>query len=147
MKRLTTILGIISAVLTMVGTIFKFLHWPGASIIITIGATTLAAYMWFYIFVQWKMVTSGMEKGFIALMGTAGIFAAIGFVFKMQHWPGANLIIKVFIILSVLLIVVSLLRVLGEKNEDLRYKYTQTFIWLLGGGVIILFPFIQNLLN
>jgi hypothetical protein len=147
MKKLATILGIIGAALTMVGTIFKFLHWPGASILITIGATTLAIYTWFFIFVQGKVAIGVIEKLFVAIMGLAGVFLSIGYVFKMQHWPGANLLITIFIILSILLIVVSLLRVLGEKNEDLRYKYTQTFIWLFGFVVIILFPIIQNLLN
>lgn len=147
MKKLTTILGIIGAVLTMVGTIFKFLHWPGASILITLGATTLAIYMWFYIFVQGKVVNDVIEKSFAAVMGLAGVFMSIGYVFKMLHWPGANVLITIFIILSILLIILSLIRVLREKNEDLRYKYTQTFIWLLGAGTIILYPIIQILLT
>jgi hypothetical protein len=147
MKKMTTILGIIGAALTMLGVIFKFFHWPGAGVLVTLGATTLAVYMWFFMFVQGKIATNAKEKSFVALVGLAGIFMTMGFIFKMQHWPGANILIIIFVILSVMIIVMSLLRVLGEKNEDLRYKYTQTFIWLLGGGAIILFPIIQNLLT
>jgi hypothetical protein len=147
MKTSTTILGIIGATLTALGTIFKFQHWPGATILATIGATTFATYMWFYIFVQGKAVNGVIEKSFIAIMGLTGIFMAIGYVFKMQHWPGANVLITFFIVLSILLIIFSLIRALSEKNEDLRYKYIQTFIWLLGGGIIILFPIIKMLNN
>ena len=147
MKTTTTILGIIGASLTALGAIFKFLHWPGATIMITVGATTLAIYMWFYIFVQGKVVNGVIEKSFITLMGLTGIFMALGFIFKMQHWPGASVLITIFIVLSFLLIIMSLIRALNEKAEDLKYKYTQTFIWLLGGGIIILFPIIQMLNN
>jgi hypothetical protein len=145
MKTTTTILGITGASLTALGTIFKFLHWPGASIMITVGATALVIYMLFYIFVQGKVVNGVIEKSFITLMGLTGILMALGFMFKMQHWPGSGVLITIFVVLSILLIILSLIRALNEKAEDLRYKYTQTFIWLLGGGIIILYPIIQML--
>jgi hypothetical protein len=147
MKKVTQILGIIGAVLVTLGTLFKFFHWPLAGVLITLGATSLAVYMFMYIFVEEKAVNGGLGKLFVALTGIAGVFLTMGYEFKMQHWPAANILIWVFIGLFILLIVMSLFRALEEKNEDLRSKYTRIFIWLLGGGTIILYPTIIMLLG
>ena len=147
MKTATTILGIFGASLTALGTICKFQHWPGGSILITLGGTAFAIYICFYIFAQGKVVNGVIEKLFISLMGLTGILLSLGYIFKMQHWPGANMLITIFIVLFFLLIILSLIRALNEKTEDLKSKYTQTFIWLLGGGIMILFPTIQMLIN
>ena len=43
--------------------------------------------------------------------------------------------------------ILSMIRVLREKNEDFQFKYTQTFILLLGAGTIIYIRFFKFMLT
>lgn len=90
MKTTTKIFGNVSLALIGLGTIFKILHWPGASIGLSLGflllglifypATILASYR--------KNGRKNLFLHILAIIG--GIFLMFGILFKIQHWPGAS---------------------------------------------------------
>jgi len=147
MKRTTATIGLIGSLLLLVGGIFKFSHWPGANIIITSGATALAVYMFLFIFMKINEVNKTITKTFIALLGATGLFMTLGFIFKYNKWPGASLLITIFIVSYTLSVIASLLQTFEEKDKELRFKYVQYFIWLLGAGIILLFPIIKEVIK
>lgn len=147
MKKTVSILGLIGAILIAVGTVFKTLHWPGAGIAITIGAAALALYSFFYMYERLKESSGGIEKTYIAFFGISGILLPLGFLFKMQHWPGAGILIYSFFAAYVILVILSILRAVNEKDKDLQYKYTNNIIWLIGGIIILAYPIIAKILG
>jgi len=119
MKKRVLYISLISAFLFFVGVIFKKMHWPGAAILLTLGATVGIVFLILYLINGTKLLKSGMEK-------TNGIIAAItmiivftGFTFKAMHWPGAN----IFIIAShISLLISSILMFIDAFSEDDKTK-------------------------
>lgn len=134
MKTTMKIFGNVSLALIGLGTIFKLLHWPGASIGLTLGflflglifypATILASYR-----------KSGRKNLFLHILSIiGGILLMFGILFKIQHWPGASkLLIGGWGILLLLFLPLWLINyAIKSKNK------TETWIYAIGViGVII----------
>ncbi len=93
MKKGVLLTGLVAAILIFVGIVFKNFHWPGAGVLLTLGGALGIVFLIIYLASATKLLQSGLEK-------TNGIIAAIvfiiilaGFTFKMQHWPGAGVLI------------------------------------------------------
>ncbi len=146
MKKTVSILGLIGAVIIAVGILFKIMHWPGAGIALTLGALAIAIYALFYMYQRLQDASKGIEKVYIVIFGISGILMALGFLFKMQHWPGASAFIYAFFAAYVLLVIVSIFRAVNEKDKTLQYQYINNIIWLVAGILILTFPTIINIL-
>lgn len=92
MKKLIYISSIVCINLIVIGGLAKVMHWPGAGIMLTFGMLILA-----FLVLPFACINSykGLQKtkslyivGFIC----AFLFI-IGSLFKIMHWPGANLLI------------------------------------------------------
>ena len=90
--------------------IFKIQHWPGAGIMLTLGALILAfVFMPSALGVLWKETHSRKKLVlFISAFLSAGFFIA-GILFKIQHWNGAGVILILAGISVVLLLIPALL--------------------------------------
>jgi len=102
MKRLELILGAV----VVVALFFKVLHWPGGSLMLTIALTGLASIYMFWGFALLNNVSddkafsksaySGISTTQIVVSIIAGLglsAVCMGILFKMQHWPGAVIIL------------------------------------------------------
>ncbi len=94
--------GLISSIIFLIGILFKVQHWPGASILISSGLV-LIAFVFLPSLVFSKISDDkGEGKKTAYLLGLfAGVFYIAGYMFKMQHWPGASVLILIGLILSV----------------------------------------------
>jgi len=115
--------GMIAGILTIVGTLFKVQHWPGASIMLTLGlAGTALAFLPMYAAYRIK---ESREKNLesnkrIWIGGTiAGILLILGALFKIMHWPGAGIVlISSWSLVAVILLPYLVLNQLKqEKNR------------------------------
>lgn len=93
MKKVTSIIGIISAIFVIVGVLFKINHFPGASILLVLGIGFIS------VIVFPLMAFSEMQKGNNLnqkISVTVGYFSAIilglATLFKIMHWPGSLLL-------------------------------------------------------
>ena len=90
------ITGMIAGMITIIGTLFKIQHWPGASILVSVGLITLAL-IFLPLYARYKIrETKKDEKSVnrIWIGGTiAGILFILGALFKIMHWPGAGIVI------------------------------------------------------
>lgn len=93
MKNTLKISGIISSILTIFGAIFKVMHWPGAGMLIVLGGLSFSLiFLPLMIVLKFKDEESKISKwvfsfGFLLAMG-----AATGTIFKIMHWPYANIL-------------------------------------------------------
>jgi len=91
MKKSMYILGFIAAVIWTTSLLFKLLHWPGAGVLIILGAFMLifvllpviALYFYKKEFSQYISYKLKYILGFVGL----GLFL-LGIVGKIMHWPG-----------------------------------------------------------
>lgn len=95
MKRTLKISGIASALFTITGATLKTFHLPGAGITIILGGLFFSlVFMPLMIALKFKDEERRLDKwvftlGFLLAMG-----ASIGIVFKLMHWPFANIIMR-----------------------------------------------------
>src|SRR3989304_5524239 len=96
MKKTMKVSGIISTSLLMFGSLFKIYHWPGASVMITLGFLILCLLFLpsaNYVMHKEKKDKSLMLLFISAFLGSFGFF--LGILFKVQHWPGAGLMLTI----------------------------------------------------
>ena len=93
MKKVTFTFGLTSTFLLLAGTIFKLMHWPGASIMIVLGSGLLVlAYL--PLILHYKLKESPSSEYVMHIAGWVGLsFTVLGVLFKVMHWPGAGIIL------------------------------------------------------
>ncbi len=112
MKKISSTLGVISVIVLIVSMIFKINHWPGANILLCVGALGLLAFFIVYLLLGIKPLTTGLEKS----AGVAGALTmcviVISMTFKTMHWPAGNILVWIsqlgLLVTSVLLIIDSI---------------------------------------
>jgi len=133
MKNFTYIFGLSSAILTILGSFFKRMHWPGAGIMITVGLVLIVL-----VFLPLYFITNHREQvekknpvyPIVGYLTIALLLA--GATFKIQHWPGAGYLVYTSIgfllIAFVPLYVVNVFQKSGKEKTNLPY-----FVMLLVG--------------
>lgn len=117
MKKQLHLIGIIGAVILFIGVIFKSNHFPGAAILLLLGALTGAIYMALFL-TKINILQSGMEKSSVLTGAISMIIVLIGFTFKIQHWPGASAFLLLGHIMLVITGIMLLIDAYKEPNEQ-----------------------------
>ena len=139
MKRTMRIFGLVSPTLMSLGGLFKIQHWPGAGIMLTLGAILLSfVFLPSALIVMYKE-TQSKKRVLVYVAGFIGAFAYIlGVLFKIQHWPGAGILLTIGLGFLALVFLPSLLvsKCMDETNKKLIPIWIITFssilIWILG---------------
>jgi|GEM_PF-1173350 len=112
--------GTITGMITILGTLFKVQHWPGASIMLTLGLVGLAL-VFLPLFARYRIreakkknepINKGLWIGGIA----AGMLVILGTMFKIMHWPGAG--IALIVSWSLLAVVILPMLVLNQLKQS-----------------------------
>ena len=109
MKNTMKISGIAGTLMLGFASIFKIMHWPGAAVLLIAGAFTLA-----FIFlpsalgILWKETHSSKRLFLYISAFFTGLFFLMGILFKVQHWPGASIILTVGAITTIFLFIPAL---------------------------------------
>ena len=92
MKRTMIISAGITAFSFITGALFKIMHWPGASVMILLSIVTLCFVFLPILFLfKTKETNSTREKITLGVATIFGITISLATLFKIMHWPGANL--------------------------------------------------------
>jgi hypothetical protein len=92
MKRTMIISAGITAFTFITGALFKIMHWPGASVMILLSIVTLCFVFLPILFLfKTKETNSTREKITLGVATIFGITISLATLFKIMHWPGANL--------------------------------------------------------
>jgi len=93
MKTTMKIFGNVSLALIGFGTIFKILHWPGASIALTLGFLLLGL-VFYPATISASYRKNGRKNLFLHVLAiVGGVALMFGILFKIQHWPGASILL------------------------------------------------------
>lgn len=99
-KNLAGIVGAISASILNLGITFKFMHWPGAGVMIVLGLTSFAL-VFIPMLLRKKLKGEASEpKTLMNTLGASGLtLFALGILFKIQYWPGADVMLGLSVFL------------------------------------------------
>lgn len=119
MKTTMKFSAVAGTVLFGVAAMFKIQHWPGAGIMLTLGALILA-----FLFMPSALGVLRKESRsrirlvlFISAFLSAGLFIT-GILFKIQHWNGGGPILILAGIVVVFLLIPSLLSATLQNTEN-----------------------------
>lgn len=136
MKTTMKITGNVSLALIAIGTAFKIMHWPGASITLILGFFTLC-FIFFpaAIYLNYNYRKEQKKPLLNISIGVGGVTFMAGVLFKLMHWPGAALLLFAgwTIILGIFLPILLLVKL--KEAETRREKN----IYILGAISLIIF--------
>lgn len=102
MKKVMIYSGTISAAAMISGILFKFMHWPGASVLILLGIVSSSLIFLPLLFILKSKEKQNMKDKLTVGLGTlSGILMSLSILFRVMHWPfGFNLAMISIIILG-----------------------------------------------
>jgi hypothetical protein len=138
MKKILYLVGLLSTIFTFLGSLFKIMHWQGASIMIIMGAFSFAfIFIPLLIFIKFKEVSFLFDK-FIYSIGIAlGTILMVGFIFKLMYWPWAT----VLMLSSVLIfnfVYIPLYFISRFKREELKFNTIVNSVVMFSFGSVLL---------
>ena len=93
MKKTMNITGVLTVILTLLGSIFKTMHWPGAGVMIVSGGALFSLlFLPLLIAIKFRDDNSLKDKIVFSFGLLLGMGLSAGFLFKVMHWPGANIL-------------------------------------------------------
>lgn len=139
MKKVTYATGLVSALLLLTGVIFKFYHWSGAGVLLTLGAFTFATVYNGLLLVDKNRIAAGMYQKFVNYsVALAMLIITAGFLFKVQHWPGAGIGVIAGHIILLLLIPICLVQTAKESDPVKKLHFGNITVFLI---VLLSFSF------
>lgn len=138
MKKIMLGSGAFSVAMLTLGIFFKFMHLPGAAVCILLGIVSLS-----FIFLPLMFTLKAKEQQskndkIITAIGTfAGILISLGILFKIMHWPGANVMCSVA--LGIMLVVfLPVYFFSGVRNPQTKVNTIVSSVLLFAGCALIL---------
>lgn len=125
MKKFMYILGMIAPAMLITGTIFKIQHWAGAGVLLVLSLFILGA-IYLPVFVMVKIRDTRKEGKKVNMpMYIFGLIAGIIFIagamFKIQHWPGAGIMISLSGLVTVLIFIpILVVQALKDKENQVQ---------------------------
>lgn len=138
MKKAMLISGFISIFFVMTGILFKFLHWPGAAAMLVLGIGSSSLIFLPLLFVLKVKESVELKNKLIVLSGMlSAIGLSLGILFKIMHWPGANILGSIAIV-SLIGIFLPNYFTAGIRNpENKTNTIVISLITLLGAGLFL----------
>lgn len=138
MKKIMLLSGAISTAALSIGIIFKFMHWPGANALIVVGILLASlVFLPLTFTLRFKEKQNLRDKGIILIGSLSAILISLHVLFKIMHWPFANLLgtLSFFIVLLVFLPVYFFS---GIRNPETKTNtIVSSFLILLGCGLLL----------
>lgn len=122
MKNKIYYFGILCCLVLLFGCVFKIQHWPGAGIIISLGFILFTlVYIPVSLINSYKSENDHKLKWLYIIGFICILIVCIGALFKIQHWPGAGILLLFGLPLPFVLFLPAYL-VYVNKNKQLNYK-------------------------
>jgi hypothetical protein len=133
MKRTMLLSGTFSAIALTTGIILKYLHLAGASILITLGIGITSLIFIPLVFTLKLKEKQKLKDRFLLGIGLlTGMLMAMAILFKIQHWPGANMMgVTAPILLGCVYLPIYFFT--GIRNPETKLNTAVTSILILVG--------------
>jgi len=132
MKKIMIAAGALSTATFVAGSAFKIMHWPGAAMLLTLAVFLFSFFFLPLLFIlKSKEVNTGLDKAVIALGTVLGIVFCLAILFKVQHWPGANIMLA-GLMGTAFFVFIPLFFFKGYRKPETRLNTILTTILLIG---------------
>ena len=92
MKKAMVMSGAMSVIAFILGSTFKIMYWPGAAVLFLLGIVLFSFIFLPLVCVLKVRETNATRNKLLLLVGTiTGILYCLSALFKVMHWPGANI--------------------------------------------------------
>ena len=129
--------GFLTAILFIMGTLFKVQHWPAAGYMLIFSAIG-AVFMLIPALLMNRL--GDQENGYkrpVYIFGSAGaIFFIFGMLFKIQHWPASSVLMVLGLILLGFIAIPWYTRVTWKDEKNV----SPAFIFIILGSLLIVVP-------
>jgi hypothetical protein len=133
MKKTMIISGVTSVSLLTMGIILKFLYQPGASFGIVLGIVLMSFLFLPLLFVlRIKENKENRDRVLIGFGTLAAMSLSLGILFKVMHWPGANMLSLASIII-LLLLFLPIYFYNGIRNAESKTNTIVSSILIIAG--------------
>lgn len=130
MKQKIYILGVVTALIIVLGTLFKVNHWPLAGFMLIIGLLTLVlVFLPIALINHYKGIGSRQNLLLHIATWLTCFVVFIGILFKILHWPFAGTILTIALIFPYVVFLPVFL-VTTSKNKNFNI-YNTVFVLLL----------------
>ena len=136
MKNLVYISGILGISFSILGITFKVLHWPGAGISIFVGLICLS--LIFVPLALIKLNKSTKDKLLKAVYWLAAVsfmITIIGMLFKIQHWPGASILLVIGVPLPFIILLPTYLFYHQKRKLKSDHNFFAVILFFLFLGI------------
>ena len=137
MKKTMITTGMISVVSMIFGSFFKIMHWPGANVMLLLGiACASLIFMPLMFIFRTRESQSSRDKMVLSAGLVFGMLVSISTLFKVFHWPGANMMW--FVSLGILFFgYIPVYFFSGIRNPETKLNtITSTVLLMLAGGLL-----------
>ncbi len=94
MKKAIYILGAISVSLFLISQVFMFMHLPGGGILFQVALLSIVGFFPLSAIYQYQKVKHTKSGRVLFSIASLLCFVVVtGFLFKVMHWPGANILL------------------------------------------------------
>lgn len=137
MKNTLVKSGLVSTGLTLLGVLFKIMHWPGASIMLVLGVAIFGLlFIPLLIVLKFKDEEKPIDKWVLSIGLGLGMITSIGVLFKVMHWPFANILILSSLSLFILVFVPTYF-ITKVRRAELRFNTTVNSVLMMACGCLL----------
>ena len=130
--------GSFATFLLVLGLVFKFMHWPGASMMLVVSILIFSLLFLPLVFIlKAKDTTASTVKLSSGIGIAAGMSISLGILFKVMHWPYANMLV-VCALLAIVFLFLPIYFFTGIRNPDTKVNtIVTTIVIVVGCGMLI----------
>nr|WP_294859675.1 hypothetical protein [uncultured Fluviicola sp.] len=137
MKKTVNISGLLAAVLTLMGSVLKVFHLPGAGAAFILGIASFSLiFLPLMIALKFRDEGTKTDKLVLSFGFLVGIVTSLGFLAKMLHWPGANMLMLTGLV-SFTFVYVPLYFFTRVRRPELRFNTTVNSVLMMGCGGLL----------
>lgn len=138
MKKIMLIVGTMATGILGFGLLLKFMHWPGAAVCIVFSVFLLSFIFFPLLFIlKIKEKQQNTDKVILFIGTLSAMIISVGLVFKIMHWPYANMLITSAFFMMLLLFL-PIYFFTGIRNPQTKVNTIVSSILLAAGFGLIL---------
>lgn len=137
MKKIMYVSGLAASLLMITGIIFKFMHWPGAAVMLVLSIPIISlVFLPTFFILKAREKHDTRDKVMMGIGAIPAIFIAMGILFKVMHWPGANVLGGTAIAIMAVFIPVYFFTGI-RKPEKKADTIVSTVLMIVGTGLFL----------
>lgn len=143
MKNIASVFGITGGAFTIIGFTLKHFHLPPANILLVLGLAMIGLiFLPLILFIKTKEYKTTTAKLAIVAGVISAVILLFGIMFKMMHWPYANMLVHLG--MGVLCLVFMPLHFVRSYQQAENKMFNSALVLVIFAGCLLLFRMTGN---